>query len=159
MPATANTQLVVTAKDDQPLPADVMAPPGGKPGHLRRGNPNLNRRRTPPIPERIGAAMSAVFGAEIGELVYTIIEGMKRGSVQSQPGRLILERVLPTGRPVLLNLPQIENGADLARAKGMLIDALNEGRITPDEMRTLQDCIWHAWRHQRVAAAAMAGKR
>jgi hypothetical protein len=139
-------------------PGDV-APRNPRTRYLRPGDPDLNRHRSPPIPARIGAATAAVLGPELGELVYAVMEAIKRGSVQSQPGRLLLERMLPSSRPVQLDLPRIHSPADLIEAEDRIMDALNAGRISPTEMRTLQDGVWPAWRHHRVAVAALGRPR
>jgi hypothetical protein len=95
--------------------------------------------RKPPIPARIGVATAAVLGPELGELVYVILEGSKRGTVQTQPGRLLLQRLLPDSRPVQLDLPRIHASEDLQEWQDKVVDAMNAGRISPSEARTLQE--------------------
>jgi hypothetical protein len=47
---------------------------------LRRGNPDLNARCRPPLPQRVGTAAAAVLGPAVGELVRDVLEGIKRGA-------------------------------------------------------------------------------
>ena len=49
----------------------------------------------------------------------------------------------------------IVTGADLIEAENKIVQALNEGRISPQEARTLQDWAKNSFRTRRVAKAAM----
>ena len=113
--------------------------------HLLPGNPDLSRSRRPPIPARLGIATAAILGPELGELVYAVMEGIRRGTIQAQPGRLLLERLLPESRPVRLDLPQIRSSHDRAVAEGKIMAALNAGQINPTEAHALQRVIQAAW--------------
>jgi hypothetical protein len=69
--------------------------------------------------------------------------------------KLILARVLPSSRPVQIDLPRIVTGAQLIEAEDKITQALNEGRISPQEARTLQDWAKTSFRNRRVARATM----
>src|SRR5688500_18406411 len=84
---------------------------------LRPGDPNFGRTRHPPLPERLGAAAASVLGEPEGDLVYAVIEGIRRRTVPAAAGRLVLERLLPPGRPLRLGLPAIRSVADLNQAQ------------------------------------------
>jgi hypothetical protein len=134
----------------------VIAPDAGpaRTRGLLKGNPNLNARRRPPVHQRVGTAAAAVLGAEVGELVHAVLQGVKAGSVPAQVGRLVLERALPPGRPVRLELPYIHGPEHVMRALDMIAEALDGGRITLDEARGLQDYVLGSWRARREAQQA-----
>jgi hypothetical protein len=140
------TRTAVTARDAGPA----------RTRGLRRGNPDLNARRRPPLPQRVGAAAAAVLGPGVGELVHAVLQGVKAGSVPAQVGRLVLERVLPPGRPVRLELPYIHGPEDVMRALDLIAEALEAGKITVDEARGLQDYVLCSWRARREAQEAWA---
>ena len=117
--------------------------------HLKPGNPNLARQRRPPLQERIGITASVVLGEDLGALVYNVLEGIKRKSIPAAAGRLVLERLLPPGRPIQLGLPSIHTVADLRHAQDLIVAALNDGRITPGEARELQEVAVQALRSRR----------
>ena len=74
-----------------------------------------------------------------------VFEGIRRGTIQAQPGRLLLERLLPESRPVRLDLPRIRSSHDRAIAEGKIMAALNAGQINPTEAHALQRVIAAAW--------------
>jgi len=57
--------------------------------------------------------------------------------------KLVLDRIAPPrkGRLLRLALPQINNGSDTANALGVVVAAVADGRITPDEGRDLSAVI------------------
>ena len=57
------------------------------------------------------------------------------GEANAINGKLILERVLPSSRPVRLDLPEILGPAELLDAEQKIARAMNEGRISPAEAR------------------------
>jgi hypothetical protein len=63
--------------------------------------------------------------------------------------------VLPNSRPVQIDLPHIATGADLIEAENKIAEALNDGRISPQEARTLQDWAKTSFRNRRVAKATI----
>ena len=96
-----------------------------------------------------------MFGPGVREIAYSLVEGVKRGTIDASVAKLILGRVLPASRPVQLDLPQITGGAALIEAEDKIVHALNEGRISPQEARALQDWAKTSFRNRRVARAAM----
>jgi hypothetical protein len=133
------------AKASAATPASVKAAnetaTTGRTRGLRKGNPNLSRERYPPLPARSGAAASLVLGEELGALVYHVLEGIKRETILASAGRLMLERLLPSGRPIRLDLPAVRSVDDLNHAQGLILSALNDGRVTPREARELQEVV------------------
>ena len=93
--------------------------------HLLPGDPQFGRIRRPPLPERIGTLATAVLGEERGKLVYAIIAGIKRKSIPASAGKLVLERLLPPGRPIRLDLPAIQTAEDMVQAQDLVVAALN----------------------------------
>jgi hypothetical protein len=57
------------------------------------------------LQERVGAAAATVLGEELGTLVRNVLEGIKRKTIPAAAGKLVLERLLPLGRPIRLDLP------------------------------------------------------
>jgi hypothetical protein len=140
--------------DTSPAAAPSVADPRTR--HLRRGNPRLNSVPHPPLQRRVGTATAAVLGAELGELVYAVLEGMKRGVVPAQAGRLLLERVLPASRPLPFELPVVEDGPTMRDAVRIAARAWSSGQITTSEMREIQAAIAEQYRSVLAAEAAQA---
>ena len=122
--------------------------------HLRPGDPAFGRVRRPPLPERVGSLATAVLGEERGALVYAIIAGIKRKSIPAAAGRLVLERLLPPGRPIRLDLPVIRTADDVMHAQDLIVAALNRGDVTAPEARELQDVIAQAWNARKEVVRA-----
>jgi hypothetical protein len=137
-------------------PSPPVPPPGNRLRHLRRSNPALNRDRRPPRAVRIRRAVELVLGQDAGGLVSDLLDQTRRGELPPQVARVLLDRLPPPPPPraVELGLPYIENPADLARASALIIDALNEGRVSIEEARELQDGVLQAWRLRQAAACA-----
>ena len=122
--------------------------------HLRPGDPDFGRVRRPPLPERVGSLAAAVLGEERGALVYAIIAGIKRKSIPAAAGKLVLERLLPPGRPIRLDLPAIRTAEDMVDAHDLIVAAMNRGDITAAEARELQDVVAQAWHARKEAERA-----
>ena len=123
--------------------------------HLRPGNRNLARIRKAPLLERASIALGGIFGTEVREAAYCVVEGIKRGTMSASIGKLILERVLPASRPVQLDLPEMTGPTALIEADGKILAAVNAGKISPQEARTLQAMMKTLYRNRRVANAEM----
>ena len=95
-----------------------------------------------------------MLGEERGALVYAIIAGIKRKSVPAAAGKMVLERLLPPGRPIRLDLPAIRTAENMTEAHDLIIAALNCGDITPSEARELQDVVAQAWNARKEAERA-----
>ena len=152
-----------SVKPPTKVPGEPMDPPAVLTGeadprtrHLRRGNPSLKRVSLPPLQRRVGTATAGVLGAELGELVYAVLEGMKRGVVPAQAGRLLLERVLPTSRPLPVELPVVEDAVSMREAVRIAARAWSSGQITTSEMREIQAAIAEQYRSVLTADAAQA---
>ena len=74
-----------------------------------------------------------MFGAEVREIFYCLAEGVKRGTIDGGVAKLILARVLPSSRPVQLNLPVIRTALDLIEAEEKIAGGINDGKISPAE--------------------------
>ena len=70
-----------------------------------------------------------------------VIEAAKVGDMTA--ARLVLERIYPVrkGRPVHLDLPEIETVADLPVALSALLSAMGHGEITPEEAAVVANVI------------------
>jgi hypothetical protein len=80
--------------------------------------------------------------------------GIKRRSIPAPAGRLVLERLLPPGRPTRLGLPYLATAEDLTTSHAIIIEAVNEGTITAVEARLLQDMVREAWVARKEAEDA-----
>ena len=91
-----------------------------------RGKPHGSRNRTSLVLDK----MLADDGADV---VRAVLAAAKDGDMQA--ARLVLDRIVPMrkGRPVRLDLPTIENAADVLTALSSTVAAMAEGEITPDE--------------------------
>ena len=101
--------------------------------------------------ERASKACSEIIGTPYGELVYTVLEGIKRGQMGQYSGRLLLERCLPETRPTPVQLPIIDTAHDLVEADRRLMAAANVGAISHREWRTAQECILASWEIRKQA--------
>jgi hypothetical protein len=110
--------------------------------------------RRPPLPERVGSLAAAMLGEERGALIGAVIMGIKRRSIPAPAGRLVLERLLPPGRPTRLGLPYLSTAEDLTAAHAIIIEAVNDGVITAAEARLLQDMVREAWAARKEAEEA-----
>ena len=123
--------------------------------NLRPGNKNLARIRSAPLHERAAAGLGLQYGATIGEIAHCVLTGIKHGTIELTVGRLLLNKVLPTARPVQLDFPQIRTAADLIEAEERITQALNQALISPDEALKLQAWAKTSFRNRRVAKATM----
>jgi hypothetical protein len=67
------------------------------------------------------------------EILRKVVEAAKGGDARS--AEIILSRIWPVrkGRPVTLQLPQIDTASDLVKALGVVANAVGAGEITADE--------------------------
>ena len=126
--------------------------------YLLPGNRNLARIRKAPLHERASVALGAMFGPEVREIFYCLAEGVKRGTIDAGVAKLILARVLPSSRPVQLDLPVIRTALDLIEAEEKIAAGINDGKISPAEALQLQAWAKTAYRSRKIADAAM-GRR
>jgi len=100
-----------------------------KPG--QSGNP---AGKKPGTRHRITLLAEKLLAEDAEEVVKKCIEMAKEGDTTCM--RLVLERLLPPrkkDRPILIDLPQIENLQDASRAMTVITKAVGSGEITPEE--------------------------
>ena len=119
---TAST-AVVTAQEQRRAPGRPFEP--GRSGNPR-GRPAGSRNRATLVAE-------ALLEAKVEAVVAKVVELALEGDVAAL--RLCLERLVPPcrDRPVTVELPRIENAADVVAASSALIEAVASGAITPSE--------------------------
>jgi hypothetical protein len=121
--------------------------------HLKRGSQPGERWAA--LHERASIALGGMFGADVREVAYCVTEGVKRKTISVPIARMILERSLPSSRPVQIDLPVITGPQDVIEAEEKIMRAVNEARISPQEARTLQALVKSAYRSRRVANVDM----
>src|SRR5262245_51689723 len=133
------------------VPLDMPPPQYAKlvPLHQHPGAKPLGGSRGPSLIERCSKAAGEILGPTYGELVYTVLEGIKRGQMAQYSGRLLLERCLPESRPIPVTLPVIDSAKDLMEADRRLMAAANIGAISHREWRAAQECILASWEIRR----------
>lgn len=92
------------------------------------GNPNGRPKR--PGLERLREQIAEA----VPDIVAVLVESAKAGDIQAS--RLLLDRVLPTLRPVAAPVP-VPLGSDLAQASGAVLVALQDGTIGTDQASDL----------------------
>ena len=110
------------------VPLDMPPPQYSKlvPLHQHPGAKPLDGSRAPSLIERASKACGEIIGPTYGELVYTVLEGIKRGQIGKYSGRLLLERCCR--RPAHARaLPVIDCAQDLVEADRRLMAAANVG--------------------------------
>ena len=114
--------------------------------------------RKAPLHERASNALGGMFGPHVRELTYCLAEGVKRGTIDGGVAKVILARVLPSSRPVQLDLPVIRTALDLIEAEEKIAAGINDGKISPAEALQLQQWAKTAYRSRKIADASM-GRR
>jgi len=112
--------------------ADTEQP--ARPGTFRPGNPG----RPPGARNRATLAAMALLEGEAEALTRRCVELALAGDTAAL--RLCLERLLPKGRPVRLQLP-LRTLADLEAAGEAVSGALADGTVVLDEAATLTGLI------------------
>lgn len=103
-----------------------------KPG--RSGNPN---GRPEGSRSKTTLAMEALLKGEAEKLTRKAIEKALEGDMVAM--RLCMDRLFPPrkGSPISINLPKVETIADVLAAQGVVIGAVADGELTPDEGQTM----------------------
>jgi hypothetical protein len=114
--------------------AGTEHPPPHRPGTFRPGNPG----RPPGTRNKATLAALALLEGEAEALTRKAIELAKDGDPTAL--RLVLDRLLPKGRMVRLDLP-LRTLADLDQATEAIRGALAEGSFTLDEVATLTGLV------------------
>ena len=105
-----------------------------RPGTFRPGNPG----RPPGCRNKATLAALALLEGEAEALTRRCVEMALAGDATAM--RLCLDRLLPKGRPVRLDLP-LRTLADLDRATDAISGALAEGSVTVDEVGALAGLV------------------
>ena len=88
--------------------------------------------------------LEELFEGEVGDLARTMIELAKAGNVRCL--EYCLDRLLPQRRsePINLELPKIDSLQDVAPAKAVVVRAVSDGTVTPEQashvIRMLDSC-------------------
>jgi hypothetical protein len=116
----------------------------------QRGRPFQPGRSGNPAGKPKGARNRSTLAAELlleGEAKALTRKAIELGLAGDTSAlRLCLERLMPPrkDRPILLDLPNIASAADALKANGVVLAAVAEGRITPNEagevMRLIESC-------------------
>jgi len=103
------------------------------------GKPKGARHKTTLIAEKL--AIEKLMEDDAEGVTRRVIEAAKDGDMTA--ARLVLERIYPVrkGRPVHLDLPEIETVADLPVALSALLSAMGHGEITPEEAAVVANVI------------------
>jgi hypothetical protein len=103
------------------------------------GKPKGARHKTTLIAEKL--AIEKLMEDDAEGVTRRVIEAPKDGDMTA--ARLVLERIYPVrkGRPVHLDLPEIETVADLPVALSALLSAMGHGEITPEEAAVVANVI------------------
>ena len=109
---------------------------------FQRGNPGKPkgaRHKTTLIAEKL--AIEKLMEDDAEGVARRVIGAAKDGDMTA--ARLVLERIYPVrkGRPVHLDLPEIERVADLPVALSALLSAMGHGEITPEEATVVANVI------------------
>ena len=141
MLASASIKRMVAGTDG----SVSVLPPG-----LQEGK-GWDGTRRPTLIERASQACSEIIGQPYGTLVYSLVEGCRRGHIGMASVRVLLERALPADRPTPVTLPLIDCAADLVEADRRLTAAANVGAISRREWRQGQACILDSWQIRQQA--------
>jgi hypothetical protein len=103
------------------------------------GKPKGARHKTTLIAEKL--AIEKLMEDDAEGVARRVIGAAKDGDMTA--ARLVLERIYPVrkGRPVHLDLPEIERVADLPVALSALLSAMGHGEITPEEAAVVANVI------------------
>ena len=117
---------------------------GGKQnkGHLfqkgKSGNPTGKK---PGTRHRATLAVEKLLDGEGEALTRKAIELAKDGDLTAI--KLCLDRICPPrkSRPINIDLPAVDTGNGVSQAQAVVVQAVGEGEITPDEGKVLADIL------------------
>jgi hypothetical protein len=101
--------------------------------------------------QRASTAAAQILGPEYANLILNVLEGARRGTIGNYSARILLERCLPTERPIPVQLPVIDCAADLVEADRRLMAAANSGAISHREWGQAQENILRSWEIRKQA--------
>jgi hydroxypyruvate isomerase len=113
-------------KRGQPFPKGVSG--------NRRGRPLGSRNRATVL-------LDALAEGQAQAVLQQVLTAALAGDLRA--AELILTRVWAPrkGRPIRLDLPQIESAADLLKASEVLVAAVGQGTLTPEEAKDLASVL------------------
>ncbi len=102
------------------------------------GNP---AGKKPGTRHRATLAVEKLLDGEGEELTRKAIELAKDGDLTAI--KLCLERICPPrkSRPINIDLPDVSTGEGVSEAQAVVVQAVGEGEITPDEGKVLADIL------------------
>ena len=102
------------------------------------GNP---AGKKPGTRHRATLAVEKLIDDEGEELTRKAIELAKDGDLTAL--KLCLERICPPrkSRPINIDLPAVDTGGGVSQAQAVVVQAVGEGEITPDEGKVLADIL------------------
>lgn len=125
---------------ERPEPANAgemqARDPGGRFTPGRSGNPRGKRRGTL---NRTTRVLQKLLAGEAEALTRAAIDKGLAGDVAAL--KLCLDRILPHGRMVQLDVPQITSAADATRALAAVIEAAGRGQLTPAEAQSFCNLV------------------
>jgi hypothetical protein len=120
--------------DDAAPPVDEPSKKGDKSGggRFQPGN-KAGPGRPAGSRNKATLALEKMLEDEAGDVLKAMIDAAKMGDTAA--GRLLLDRVYQPrkGRAIKLDLPKVETAADVMAAMGVVVDAMAQGEISPDE--------------------------
>lgn len=99
------------------------------------GNPG----RKPGSKNRSTIFIAARLGEVSEEMMASGLKLVKEGSVTMN--KFFLERMLPRGRPIEIDLPDLGDSASVRTAYLCIIKAMSSGTITPDEAAKVSELL------------------
>jgi len=107
------------------------------------GNP---AGRPPGARNKTTLAIESLLDGEAEELTRKVISKAKEGDMTAL--KLVLDRLAPIrkGRPVEIDLPQVTNASDLAKAGAQVTQHLANGDISPEEAQAVMATLDSALR-------------
>ena len=128
-------------KGDQVSKSEITGPIQGddtrfKPG--QSGNPSGKPKGSL---NRVTLAIQSLLDGEGEELTRKAIELAKEGDLTAL--RLCLERICPPrkSRPINIELPDVKTGEGVSQAQAVVVRAVGEGELTPEEGQVLSNIL------------------
>ena len=120
--------------DDNSTPG---APNQNNRGQYSKGSSGNPKGRPKGSRNQATVLIEQLLDGEAEEIAGACIRLAKEGDRTAL--RLVMERLLPQrrGRPIQIDLPNVESVADLADAYDAVLEAIGNGDITPDEATVL----------------------
>ncbi len=123
---------------DSPVPAGNL-----QDGKFKKGQSGNPAGRKKGQRNRVTLAVEALLGTDAEAITRKAIELAKDGDITAI--RLCMDRIAPTPKdsPIMVDLPAIDNVADIVKASAAILNAVASGEITPHEGNVLSAMITH----------------